>query len=70
MPGAAAGDWRFPHLEVRMTNPVNDNTIPDDEGMSLYFEEWRATLLLWLAYTCVGFAIVLVCFFAVAGVRP
>jgi hypothetical protein len=22
MPGAAAGDWRFPHLEVRMTNDV------------------------------------------------
>jgi hypothetical protein len=68
MPGAAAGDWRFPHLEVRMI--ANDNTIPDDEGMSLYFEEWRATLFLWLAYTCVGFAIVLLCFFAVAGVRP
>jgi hypothetical protein len=68
MPGAAAGDRRFPHLEVCMI--ANDNTIPDDEGMSLYFEEWRATLLLWLAYTCVGFAIVLLCFFAVAGVRP
>jgi hypothetical protein len=49
---------------------ANDNTIPDDEGMSLYVEEWRATLLLWLAYTCVGFAIVLLGFFAVAGVRP
>jgi hypothetical protein len=49
---------------------ANDNTIPDDEGMSLYFEEVRATLLLWLAYTCIGFAIVLATFFAFAGVRP
>jgi hypothetical protein len=53
-----------------MIHASNDNTIPDDEGMSLYFEEVRATLLLWLAYTFVGFAIVLGCFFAVAGVRP
>jgi hypothetical protein len=51
-------------------NAVNDNTIPDDEGMSIYFEEVRATLLLWLAYSCVGFAIVLAIFFAFAGVRP